>query len=68
MVRHVKVDSVRYFDGIQFLTRTLYRLDSDRYQVIESDEDDLSFIIRDRSGYYAYTRSAGVRLLDEVRQ
>ena len=68
MVRRTKVDSVRYFDGIQFLTRTLYRLESGRYQVIESDEDDLSFIVRDRNGYYAYTRSSGDRLLDQVRQ
>lgn len=68
MVRRTKVDSVRYFDGIQFLTRTLYRLESGRYQVIESDDDDLSFIVRDRNGYYAYTRSAGNKLLDAVRQ
>lgn len=68
MVRRTKVDSVRYFDGIQFLTRTLYRLESGRYQVIESDDYDLSFIVRDRNGYYAYTRSAGNKLLDAVRQ
>lgn len=68
MVGRTKVDSVRYFDGVSFLTRTLYRLESGMYQVIESDEDDLSCIVRSRTGHYAYTKSEGTGLLDKVRQ
>ena len=63
----VAVDSVRFFNGVDFVTYRLFRVSDDRYFIIEQYDDGEQYRVPYQGQIYM-DRAAAYQMLADIRE